>query len=130
MKDHRPVTQCLQAEPKERAGAFAFAVYPAALHSYRSAPKVSTTWPSSPHADPVDGGRGHLDRALVRSRTPAHPEDPRIAKALVGLKQARAERAFQFFAWCLVEKLQPAKPAELEREIEACVEVLRNRGLA
>ena len=30
----------------------------------------------------------------------------------------------------MVEKLQPAKPAELEREIEACVEVLRERGLA
>ena len=46
------------------------------------------------------------------------------------MKGARAERAHQFFSWCMVSKLQPAKPADLEREIEACVEVLRKRGFA
>jgi hypothetical protein len=30
----------------------------------------------------------------------------------------------------MVEQLQPAKPAELERQIEACIDVLRERGLA
>ncbi len=30
----------------------------------------------------------------------------------------------------MTENLQPARPAELERELEACVEVLRERGLA
>ena len=60
----------------------------------------------------------------------SHPEIARIAKALAGLKGARGERAKQFFAWCLVEQLQPANPAELERQIEACVNVLREREAA
>ena len=59
----------------------------------------------------------------------SHPEIARFAKVLAALKGGRAERAQQFFAWCMVTKLQPAKPAELERQIEACVELLRERGL-
>ena len=50
----------------------------------------------------------------------SHPEVARIAKALAGLKGARAERAQQFFSWCMVSKLLPARPADLET---------RDRGL-
>ena len=61
------------------------------------------------------------------AKNTSHPEVANMAKALTGLKGARAERAQQFFSWCLVSNLQPAN---LEREIEACVEVLRKRGFA
>ena len=66
----------------------------------------------------------------ANEKNTSHPEVARFAKALAGLQGARAERARQFFSWCMVAKLQPAKPADLEREIEACIEVLRERELA
>ncbi|MBK6337990.1 MAG: AAA family ATPase [Betaproteobacteria bacterium] len=124
------IAQCLQVESKERAGAFAFALYPAAAlgrlpigaEGVNDLAKVAAPILS------VEGEVSWSER--WNEKNTSHPEVARIAKALAGLQGARAERAFHFFAWCMVEKLQPAKPAELERQIEACVEVLRERGLA
>jgi len=124
------IAQCLQVESKERAGAFAFALYPAAAlgrlpigaEGVNDLAKVATPILS------VEGEVSWSER--LNEKDTSHPEVARIAKALAGLKGARAERAFHFFAWCMVQKLQPAKPAELEREIDACIEVLRKRGLA
>ncbi len=124
------IAQCLQVESKERAGAFAFALYPAAAlgrlpigaEGVNDLAKVATPILS------VEGEVSWSER--LNEKDTSHPEVARIAEALAGLKGARAERAFHFFAWCMVQKLQPAKPAELEREIDACIEVLRKRGLA
>jgi MoxR-like ATPase len=124
------IAQCLQVESKERAGAFAFALYPAAAlgrlpigaEGVNDLAKVATPILS------VEGEVSWSER--YGEKNTSHPEIARIGKALAGLQGARAERAYHFFAWCMVEKLQPAKPAELERQIEACVEVLRERGLA
>ncbi|MBK9705069.1 MAG: AAA family ATPase [Betaproteobacteria bacterium] len=124
------IAQCLQVESKERAGAFAFALYPAAAlgrlpigaEGVNDLAKVAAPILS------VEGEVSWSER--WNEKNTSHPEIARIAKALAGLQGARAERAFHFFAWCMVEKLQPAKPAELERQIEGCVEVLRERGLA
>ncbi|MBK6602394.1 MAG: AAA family ATPase [Betaproteobacteria bacterium] len=124
------IAQCLQVESKERAGAFAFALYPAAAlgrlpigaEGVNDLAKVAAPILS------VEGEVSWSER--YNEKNTSHPEIARIAKALAGLQGARAERAFHFFAWCMVAKLQPAKPAELERQIEACIDVLRERGLA
>jgi MoxR-like ATPase len=123
------IAQCLAAESKERAGAFAYALYPAAAlgrlpigaEGVNDLAKVAAPILS------VEGEVSWSER--WNEKNTSHPEIARIAKALAGLQGARAERAYQFFTWCMVEKVQPAKPAELERQIEACVEVLRVRGL-
>jgi len=60
----------------------------------------------------VDGEVTWSER--FNEKNTSHPEIARIAKALAGLDGARAERAHQFFLWCMTAKLQPAKPAELE----------------
>jgi hypothetical protein len=61
-----------------------------------------------------------------------HPDFDRFAKVLERpeVEGGRAERARQFFSWCLVAKVSPLDPGGLEAEIAACVEVLRSRGLA
>ena len=61
-----------------------------------------------------------------------HPESHRFAKVLdrPEVQGGQAERARQFFSWCLVEGVRPANPRALEEDPAACVEVLRARGLA
>jgi len=50
-----------------------------------------------------------------------------FAKVLGNLTGARFERARQFFSWCLVEQVSVTDPAGLEKEIEACVKLLKKR---
>jgi MoxR-like ATPase len=124
------IAQCLQVESKERAGAFAYALYPAAALG-RLPIGAEGVNDLAKMAAPIMSVEGEVTWSeRWNEKDTSHPEVARISKALAGLKGARAERAFHFFAWCMVEKLQPAKPAELERQIEGCVEVLRARGLA
>lgn len=59
-----------------------------------------------------------------------HPEFARFSVVLAKLKGPRLQRARQFFSWCLVEKVVPANPKKLEAEINACIGVLKKRGLA
>ena len=59
----------------------------------------------------------------------SHPEFERFVQVTSKLKAGRRERAQQFFNWCLVENVRPADPVEIEREINACVKLLVDRGL-
>jgi|tagenome__1003787_1003787.scaffolds.fasta_scaffold20950470_4 MoxR-like ATPase len=54
-----------------------------------------------------------------------HPELERFAEVIGGLTGGRAERARQFFNWCLVERVAVADPAGLESEFDGCVELIR-----
>jgi len=124
------LAQCLVAESQERAGAFAFAIYPAAALG-RLPIGAEGVNDLAKVAAPILSVEGELTWSeRYNEQNTSHPEIARFAKVLANLQGARAERARQFFSWCLVAKLQPAKPAELERQIEGCVEVLRERGLA
>jgi MoxR-like ATPase len=124
------IAQCLLGEPKERAGAFAYAIYPAAALG-RLPIGAEGVNDLAKVAAPILSLEGEITWSeRIGEKNTSHPEIARIAKALAGLQGARAERAQQFFSWCMVSKLQPAKPTELEREIEGCVQVLRERGLA
>jgi hypothetical protein len=59
-----------------------------------------------------------------------HPEFARVATLLAGLDGARCERARQFFSWCVLQGVVPARPDQLEAQVQACVDLLRERGLA
>jgi MoxR-like ATPase len=126
------VAQLATAEPRERAAAFAFAVYPAAAMGKLpvGAEGVNDLAKLAAPVLKVDGEVSWQER-LSQSGT-RHPELDRFAKILAQpeVTGGRAERAKQFFCWCVVAKLSPPDPRALEADIAACVEALRNRGLA
>ena len=53
------------------------------------------------------------------------PEVERLAELIGKLKGGRAERARQFFNWCVVEQVFVRDPASLERELDNCVALIR-----
>jgi MoxR-like ATPase len=125
------VAQLVAAEPPERAAAFAFAVYPAAVlgklpigtEGLNDLAKLAT-----PVLD-VNGVVSWSERLSHTGKN--HPELGPFAKVLdlADVTGGRAERAAQFFSWCLVAEVSPADPRGLEFEIAGCVELLRERGL-
>jgi MoxR-like ATPase len=124
------IAQCLAAETKERAAAFAFAIYPAAAlgglpvgaEGVNDLAKVASPILS------VDGEVSWQER--LSQKDTSHPEISRVAKVLATLDGGRRERAKQFFSWCILQGLALAKPAELEGQIQGCVELVQARGLA
>mgnify|MGYP005811063111 CR=1 FL=1 len=128
----KAVAQLIAAESRERAAAFAFAVYPAAATGRLpiGAEGVNDLGKLAVQVLKVEGEMSWQER-LSQAGT-RHPELDRFAKvlALPEVTDGRWERARQFFCWCAVEKVSPADPRALEADIAACVEVLRGRGLA
>ena len=124
------VAQILASEPRDRAAAFAFALYPAAAMGKlpvgsegandlgRIASPILT----------VDADVTWSERGTVNA--PHHPSYDSFAKVLGNLTGARAERARQFFSWCLVEQVQVKDPTGLEKEIEACAKLLKKQVAA
>ncbi len=127
----KAVSALLSQESRERAAAFAFALYPAAAR--RKLPVGSEGINDLARiAGPilrVDGTVTWQERLNTSGTN--HPDLDRFARALGGkeVTGGRAARAKQFFNWCLVEKVLPKDPAALEAELAACVELLRERGL-
>ena len=122
------VAQVLAAETRERAAAFAFALYPAAALGRlpighegcndlgRLATPILT----------VDAEVTWTERGSVQAEH--HPMFDAFARVLGDISGARAERARQFFSWCLVEQISIPDPAVLEKEIDACVKILGKKG--
>jgi len=124
------VAQLIACESRERAAAFAFAVYPAAaLGNLPIGPEgVNDLGQMATKFLSTDGEISWQER-LSQGGT-QHPEYSRCATAVDKLKGTRRERAQQFFNGCLVEGLVIAEPAALEKEIEACVQRIRRIGSA
>lgn len=124
------IAQLIASEPRERSTAFAFAIYPAAVidklpvgaEGVNDLGKVASPYLST------DGEIGWQER--LDKKGTQHPDFTKYAQTLVGLTGGRAERAKQFFSACLVEKLVLANPSEIEIQINSCVELLKERGLA
>ena len=124
------VAQVLAAEPRERAAAFAYVLYPAAALGKlpvgsegandlgRLATPILT----------VDAEVTWSERGTVQAAH--HPGYDAYAAVLANLSGARAERARQFFCWCLTQQIQLRDPVGLEREIEACASLLKKRVAA
>ena len=121
------VCELLAREPKERAAAFAFVIYPAAAKGLHAVGRegVNDLGKTALPILSVDGEVQWQERTCDRDS--AHPEIARYARVISRVKGARSARAKQFFNWCVVEKVAVADPASLERDIEACVAVLRRR---
>src|SRR6185369_5255810 len=85
------IAQCLLAETKERAGAFAFAIYPAAAQGSLpiGAEGINDLAKVAAPILSVDGEVSWSER--YNEKNTSHPEVARIAKALASLKGARAE---------------------------------------
>ena len=124
------IAQLIASEPRERSTAFAFAIYPAAVidklpvgaEGVNDLGKVASPYLST------DGEIGWQER--LDKKGTQHPDFTKYAQTLVGLTGGRAERAKQFFSACLVEKLVLSNPSEIEIQINSCVELLKERGLA
>lgn len=121
------VSQLLAAEPRDRAAAFAFAVYPAAAMGKLpiGAEGVSDLGRLASPILTIDADVTWTERGSTAA--PHAPGHDAFAHVLGRLSGARAERARQFFSWCLVEKVAVGDPAALEKEIDACATLLRKR---
>ena len=119
------VTELLAQETKERAAAFAFALYPAAAQGFDCIGRegINDLGKMALPILTVDGRVSWQER-LSESGS-AHPEIARFARVLSPLLGSRRVRAQQFFNFCLVSKLVPNDPAALEREIEECVQLMK-----
>jgi hypothetical protein len=123
------IAQFIAHEPRERLAAFALAVYPAMVmgklpigaDGVNDLGKIASTILS------VDGVINWQER--ICSSGTDHPEVERFYHVINRVKGARAERAKQFFNWCLVEEVVPENPAALEAEIERCVNHLKRKKL-
>ena len=121
------VAQTLASEPKDRAAAFAFALYPAAVmgklpigsEGANDLGRIATNILS------VDAEVTWTERGSTQAAH--HPGYDAYARVLSKLNGARAERAKQFFCWCLTEQIEIEKPAELEKQIEDCAQLLKSK---
>jgi len=124
------VAQVLASEPGPRAAAFAFAIYPAAAQGVLPVGAEGIN-DLGKIAIPLYSVNGEIRWQERRNENGTrHPDFVRYAKVLATLKDGRAERARQFFDACLVGKWAVDKPANLEAEIDACVSLLKARGLS
>jgi len=123
------VAEMLASETKERAAAFAFAVYPAAVEGKLpiGAEGINDLGRIASRFLSVDGAITWSER--VTQTGTSHPDLVRYAAALEGLEGGRAERARQFFNGCLVRQCLVADPKAIEDEIQKCVELLKRKGL-
>ena len=65
----------------------------------------------------------------LSERGTSHPSIAQIAKVLASLADGRLARARQFLTACLVRGINLPAPTELEQQLDACVTLIRERGL-
>jgi hypothetical protein len=127
----KAVSALLAQEGRDRAAAFAFALYPgAALGKLPiGAEGINDLGRLAGPILRVDGEVRWQERLAAGG--PTAPGVERFAQVLAqpALTAGRAARARQFFNWCLVEDVIPADALALERDLDGCVEVLRARRL-
>ena len=123
------VAQLIATEQKERMAAFAFATCLAAVQGKLPIGSEGVN-DLSRIASPVlkvDGEISWQERRNLKGTS--HPEYERFVQVTNKLRAGRRERAEQFFNWCLVEDVKPVNPADIEEEIDDCVNLLIERGL-
>jgi len=141
------VAELLASEPPERAAAFAFVTYPAAVGGKlpigaegvndlgKAAAPYLTAIGKISWDEPITVMTGTQAFIAVSSgmgmqkKITKHPDLVRYAAVLNSLEGGRAERAKQFFNGCLTQECQVANPTELESEMDQCVEYLKKRGV-
>lgn len=119
------VVQVLVSESRERAAAFAFALYPAAAMGRLPVGSEGANDLGSLAAQimSIDAEVTWSERGSAQAAH--HPGYDAFAAVLASLTGARAQRARQFFSWCLTQRITLADPAGLEKEIDACAKLLK-----
>jgi len=117
----------LASENRERAAAFAFALYPAAAMGKLPIGSEGAN-DLGRVASPILSVDAEVTWSERGSQQAAHhPGYDAYAAVLANLSGARAERARQFFCWCLTEQIKLADPVALEKEIDACARLLKKQ---
>jgi len=120
------VTQLLANEPAERAGMFAYAVYPAALSGKLriGSEGISDLGKEAAKVLDVDG---KLEwRSANLDMNFKNPDWVSLKTVLDAISGKRRERAAQFFNYLYVNEIRPDDRAALEEELEECVTRLRS----
>jgi len=117
------VEQLLSNESPQRAAAFAYAAYPAAIAGKLpvGADAVSDLGRLAERLLDVSGSISWQQR--LSENAGEHPGLTAISTLLASFPGARAERARQLFYWCLLEKCPPEDPKAFEAEFNRCVRV-------
>lgn len=124
------IAQLIANEKPDRAAAFAFAVYPAALAGALpiGAEGVNDL---AKLAVPLLDAEGEIAwQERLNEQGTSHPVIAQIARTLAPLHDGRLVRARQFLTACLVRGIQIPAALDLEQQLDACVAVIRDRGLA
>jgi len=124
------IAQLIANETPDRAAAFAFAVYPAALAGQLpiGAEGVNDL---AKIAVPLVDAEGEIAwQERLSEQGTSHPAIAQIAKVLAPLADGRLARAKQFLTACLVRGINLPAAADLEHQLDACVTVIRERALA
>ena len=117
------VEQLLGNETPQRAAAFAFAAYPAAIAGKLpvGADAVSDLGRVAEKLLDVNGSISWQERLAEKGTE--HPGLTAVSTLLASFSGTRAERARQLFYWCLLEKCPPEDPKAFEAEFNRCVRV-------
>jgi MoxR-like ATPase len=123
------IAQFIASEPKEKAAALAFVIYPATVMEKLpiGAEGINDLGKVAVPILSVEGEISWQERTATGGTK--HPEFSRFTRVISKTRGARRERAKQFFNWCLVEQVSPEDPAALEEEIESCVKLLKKKKL-
>ncbi len=124
------VAQLIANESPDRAAAFAFATYPAALAGTLPMIGAEGVNDLAKLAVPLLDVEGELSWQERLSDTgTSHPMIATIGKVLAQLRDnGRLARARQFLTACVVKQIALPAPALLEEHIHECVELLRERA--
>jgi len=124
------IAQLISSANPDRAAAFAFAVYPAALAGKMpiGAEGVNDLAKIAVPILDVEGEIAWQER--LSEQGTSHPAIAEIAKVLAPLADGRLARAKQFLTACLLRNIRVTAAVELEQQMDACVTRIRERGLA
>ena len=125
------VAQLIATERPARAAAFAYALYPLAAQGKLpiGAEGANDLGRIAARLYSVDGEIRWQER-LNSDGNSRSPELLKCVAAMTGLEGARAARAQQFFDGCLVHNIPLENAGALEAEIDACVSLIKARGIA
>jgi len=124
------IAQLIANETPDRAAAFAFAVYPAALSGQLPIGAEGAN-DLAKIAVPLMDAEGELAwQERLSEQGTSHPAMAQIARTLAPLHDGRLTRARQFLMACLVRGIQIPAAAALEQQLDECVNLIGERGLS
>ena len=124
------IAQLIAIESPDRAAAFAFVTYPAALAGQLpiGAEGVNDL---AKLAVPLLDAEGELSwQERLSEQGTSHPVIAEIGKVLAPLRDTRLARARQFLTACVVRGIALPSAATLEPQLHECVKLLRKHSLA